>query len=121
VRWFKNRKTPWTTGATLFEIREQLRDWRNFGSGEERQRKTLSDWGRACEKSLAVLESYRLVWEITLKAVRTLPQFTSMVAPVRSSLTEISIGESGGGSPLKNGARLTSAIVEARPAGGRGR
>ena len=77
------------TGASLLEIREQLREWRTYGATEEKQRRTLDEWGKACEERLKVLDRERLTWDSTFNTVRNLPELTAIVASIRSSLTEI--------------------------------
>src|SRR4051794_17348098 len=42
--------------ASLIEIREQLRQWREYSSAEVRDRGILTNWGAACEQSLTLLE-----------------------------------------------------------------
>ena len=71
------------------EIREELRQWRAYSVTELRERRTLSEWGAACEESLAVLKKMRALWEETSKSGKDLPGFKAVTARVRSALADI--------------------------------
>ena len=78
-----------TGSATLMEIREQLRNWRAYGSTETRQRKILGAWGAACERSLKLLDIERAAWEVTLKNTKERPEFKRVLTHIRAALTDI--------------------------------
>jgi small-conductance mechanosensitive channel len=88
-------------GATLVEIREQLREWRTHSVVEARDRKTLRDWGAACEETLVLLAQERAVWEETLKIVQKLKEFRTATVPVRAALKEIQATEAEAGHRLR--------------------
>src|SRR4051794_25966721 len=75
--------------ATLMDLREQSREWRTFTVTESRDRDTLSDWGAACEQSLAGLNKARAEWDATLKAATSLPEYATVLPRIRSALRDI--------------------------------
>ena len=75
--------------ATLMEVREEIRQWRAHILTEARQRRTLSEWGTACEESVALLQKSRAVWEATSRSGRDQPEFKAVAARVRSALNDI--------------------------------
>ena len=76
-------------GATLLDIRGLLRDWRTYSAAESEQRKTLSKWGKTCEQNLTLLNNEQQVWETTLRTITSLPELSSLVVRVRSTITDI--------------------------------
>jgi small-conductance mechanosensitive channel len=76
-------------GATIMELREEIRQWRAYSTPEERQRKTLSAWGTACEQGLAQLDREQAIWEATLKATAHQAEFKSVSGRIRPALADI--------------------------------
>ena len=76
-------------GATLLDIRGLLRDWRTYSAAESEQRKTLSKWGKTCEQNLTLLNNEQQVWETTLRTITRVPELSSLVVRVRSTITDI--------------------------------
>ena len=82
-------ETAIAMGGTLLDIRGLLRDWRTYSAAESEQRKTLSKWGKTCEQNLTLLNNEQQVWETTLRTITRLPELSSLVVRVRSTITDI--------------------------------
>jgi hypothetical protein len=75
--------------ATLTEIRAQLREWRAYAVRQAQQQQTLSAWGTACEQSLTSLNKQRVLWDVTVKSVRNVPELTSVLGAAKTALAEV--------------------------------
>jgi potassium-dependent mechanosensitive channel len=89
------------SGATIMEIREQVREWAIYSAAETRQRKTLSEWGASCEDSIALLNKQQAVWQATLNSTRNIPDIESVQARVRHSLHDIQTLKDAAGERLR--------------------
>jgi small-conductance mechanosensitive channel len=75
--------------STVLQLREQSRQWRAFTLPEARQRKTLAEWGAACEASIEVLKREEAVWKATLENSRSAQEMKPVLARINEALTEI--------------------------------